>query len=72
MRQVSLPHAREDDYAFIISNVTSGDTDMTNNTTVAGTEIPMIVDSGASCYVMGRNVWETFEQRELTVSHQGT
>ena len=60
VRQISQLQAEgdQDDYAFIISNVTHGDNAITLDVTVGGVQIPMIVDSGATVNVVGRNQWE--------------
>ena len=60
VRQISMLQGGgdQDDYAFIISNVMHGDNDITLDVTVGGVQIPMIVDSGATVNVVGRNQWE--------------
>ena len=65
VRHVSQPQSGDDDYAFIVSNVTSGETDMTIDVSVGGVRIPMIVDSGASCNVIGRNEWEPLKSKGI-------
>ena len=48
-----------DEFAFVTSKVTlAEDNDMTFSVIVGGIDIPMIVDSGASCNVISRSEWE--------------
>ena len=61
VRQISEPPIADSDYAFTISNVTSGGCEMTIDVNVGGVQIPMIVDSGASCNVIGRDEWENLK-----------
>ena len=60
VRQVEAEDKQGDDceYAFGISDDSSVSSDGKMSVIVGGLSLPMIIDSGASCNVVGRNVWE--------------
>ena len=45
--------------------MTNGESDLTINVTIGGIQIPLIVDLGASCNVVGRDEWEHIKSKGI-------
>ena len=56
----------ESDYAFIVSQISENySSDSTINVAVGEVDMPMIIDSGASCNILGREQWEKLKSNNV-------
>lgn len=52
---------QDDDYVFSLNNQKSGDIQVN----IGGIDVPVIIDSGASCNVIDRELWESLKQADI-------
>ena len=67
VRQVETEGTQGDDceYAFSILNDSNVSSDGEIPVKIGGLPVTMIIDSGASCSVIGRNVWEYLKANKV-------
>ena len=67
IRQVEDGDQQNDgcEYAFSISDILNVSRDVKIPLKIGGLPVTMIIDSGASCNVIGRNVWEYLKAHEV-------
>ena len=52
-------------YAFTVTKISENNCDSAIDVKVGGINLPMIIDSGASCIILGREQWETLKANNI-------